>query len=78
MGFRYMLKLPDGTDAREVEYADTTVEAGDKIVVDSNRTLHMLAVISISVELAGEFVDRPLHWVLEAELVGRFVFGGSA
>ena len=55
MGFRYTLRLPDGTDAGEVEYPDASVQAGDVIRVDGNQKMRVLA--AVPVELAAEFVD---------------------
>jgi hypothetical protein len=65
VGFRYTLRLVDGTDAGEGEYADTSVEAGDVIRVDGNRRMRVLAIVPV--ELAGEFVDGPIYGVLEVE-----------
>ena len=63
--FPYALRLADGTDAGEAEYADTNVQAGDMIRVDGNRKMHVLAVIPL--EVATEFVDDAIYGVLEVE-----------
>lgn len=66
MGFRYQLRTAGGDDAGEAEYAFEP-SAGDEIRVSGNRQMRVLAVIPV--ELAGEFVDRPLYGVLEVEPV---------
>lgn len=65
MGFRYQLRLADGSDVGEAEYADGGISAGDEILISGNREMRVLAVIPL--ELAGEFVDGPLYGVLEVE-----------
>lgn len=65
MAFRYQLRLADGEDAGEVQFADGGVQAGDEIRVSGNRQMRVLAVIPV--ELASEFVDGPVYAVLEVE-----------
>ena len=40
---------------------------GDEIIVSGNREMRVLSVIPL--QLAGEFVDRPVYGVLEVEPV---------
>jgi hypothetical protein len=68
VGFRYTLRLADGTDAGEVEYADTTIATGDVIRVDGNHKMLVRAVVPI--EWSAEFVDGAVCGVLEVEPYG--------
>jgi hypothetical protein len=65
VGFRYALRLADGTDAGEVEYPDGSVQAGDVIRADGNQKLRVLAVVPV--ELAAEFVDGAVYGALVVE-----------
>ena len=64
MGFRYQLRTADGDDAGEGEWAYQP-QAGDEVYLNGNRKARVLSVIPV--ELAGEFVDRPVYGVLEVE-----------
>jgi len=64
VGFPYALRLSDGTDAGEAEYAYQP-QAGDTVHVDGNQRMRVRAVVPVLV--IEEFVDRPLYGVLEVE-----------
>jgi len=69
LGFRYTLRLPDGSDAGEVEYPDGGVQAGDVIRIDDNQRMRVVA--AVQVEIAAEFIDGAVYAVLEVEPVDR-------
>ena len=62
MGFKYQLATPDGDIFVETEFSYMP-RPGEAIIVNSNR--HMRVVSVIPVELASEFVDKPIYGVLE-------------
>jgi hypothetical protein len=66
MGFRYQLCKPDGEVFSEAE-CGYEPSAGDEAYVCGNRRMRVLAVVPL--ELAGEFVDKPLYGMLEVEPV---------
>lgn len=64
MGFRYQLRLADGDDAGEAEYAYEP-GVGDEIWIAGARQVRVTAIVPV--ERVEEFVDRPLYGVLEVE-----------
>jgi hypothetical protein len=64
MGYRYALRLRDGTDAGEAEYGFQP-QPGDEIYVDGAKRVRVRA--AVPVETVGEFVDGALYGVLEIE-----------
>jgi hypothetical protein len=67
MGFRYTLRFADGDDAGEAEYSFQP-DVGDLVYVNGNKQMRVTAFVTV--ELVGEFVDRPLFGVLEVEPIG--------
>ena len=55
MAFKYRLRYPDGTDAGEASYGDTSIEAGAEIVVSGNRRLRVG-------RFAGACPERVRRW----------------
>ncbi len=68
MAYRFKLKYPDGTDAGEAAYGDTSIQAGSEIIVSGNRRLRVRAVLPAHV--ANEFADGDLAGLLVVEPVG--------
>jgi hypothetical protein len=66
MAFRFRLCSADGDVLGEAEYGYQP-DPGDEVIIDGNR-MQVRAVIRI--ELAGEFVDRPVYGLLEVEPLG--------
>jgi hypothetical protein len=63
VGFRFRVCSADGDVLGETEYGYQP-DPGDEVIVDGN-PMRVRAVIRV--ELAGEFVDRPLYGLLEVE-----------
>ena len=66
MAYRYTLTTPDGELFAEASYAYPP-NVGDVIHVHDGSRMRVTAFIPV--ELMGEFVDNPVHGVLEVEPV---------
>lgn len=66
MGFRYQLRLADGGDFGEAEYASIP-GVGEVVWVSGARRVRVTAVVPF--ERVEEFVDRPVYGILEVEPV---------
>jgi hypothetical protein len=67
MGFRYQLRLADGSNMGEAQFPDSAIRAGEQIRVDNNQLVRVLAVIDV--DTIGEFVDGAVYGILEIEPV---------